>query len=149
DVVGNEFLLGLIGRQVVINRVAIKDRVEVVDAHVAVPTVVGIRTLSLMPMSRVGAAAFPASHRSVPSHEASGQQTRFASDLLQFAQSGQDLSAGRANWGVLRQGLLIAAARKVAPGPAPRMNPVAGLFEGVPGFFTRRRRGNDGNIETL
>src|SRR6516225_935324 len=81
------------------------------------------------------------------SDEASGQQTRFASDLLQFSQSVQDLIAVRANPWVLRHGVLIADAGKVTPGPHSRMDHVARLLDGVPELCTRRRGRNDGNVE--
>ncbi len=81
-VLGDDLTLRLVSGQVVIDRVAVKHRVEVVHAHVAVPAVIGEFALPLMPFWRVLAVALPTLHRAVSLDVAAREQPGLAGDLL-------------------------------------------------------------------
>src|SRR5436309_9150047 len=83
NIVRDDLLLLAIGSQVVVHRVAIQHSVEIIDADVAVKTIIGEPALALMPHLRIAAPALEKLHRSMSFDEAAGQQPWLASDFLQ------------------------------------------------------------------
>ncbi len=80
---GDEPALRLVGGQIVIDRIAVKHGVEIIDAHVAVPAIAGVFPPALMPLGRVLCVALPALDRAVAFHITARQQSGFAGHFLE------------------------------------------------------------------
>src|SRR5262249_29961596 len=138
----------LIGSQVEVDRVAVEDGIEVVDADVAVPAVVRVAALALVPLGGIAAPAL-VTRGAVPAHVAARQQTGLSGHLLEHAERLEDLTAVLADPRIARDGELVPDAGEVAPRPDTRVDDVGGAVYRMVRRLTRAGDGDDRHVEAV